>query len=102
MIIVFILLFIAFILLFMEKFTNEPKYTAIIIEPREHKALEHVLTNFTKMLNNDWQFIVFHGNLNETYVSNIINRIDKNRINMIIIHYYIIKHFMIIYQQMYF
>ena len=30
------------------------KYTAIIVEPRKHKALELVLTNFLKNLNDYW------------------------------------------------
>ena len=38
------------------------KYTAIIIEPREHKALNYVLTNFYNNLSDEWQIIVFHGN----------------------------------------
>ena len=59
------------------------KYTAIIIEPREHKALEYVLTNFYNNLSNEWQIIVFHGNKNIKYVENIINKFNKNRIKLI-------------------
>ena len=33
---------------------NNAKYTAIIIEPRTHKALEFVLNNFLENLNDDW------------------------------------------------
>lgn len=48
-------------------------YTAIIIEPRKHKALEFVLKNILENLNNDWNVIVFHGNLNKEYIKNILN-----------------------------
>jgi hypothetical protein len=36
-------------------------YTAVIIEPREHKALGFVLHNFFTNLP-DWKFMLFHGN----------------------------------------
>lgn len=62
---------------------NNYKYTAIIIEPREHRALEYVLTNFYNNLSNEWQIIVFHGNKNIKYVENIINKFNKNRIKLI-------------------
>ena len=59
-------------------------YTAVIIEPRKHKALFHVLKNFTSMLDNKWNFIIFHGNQNYEFVKNIIDKLDdKNRIKMI-------------------
>jgi hypothetical protein len=64
----------------------DSKYTAVIIEPREHKALEYVLTNFLENLNSDWNIIVFHGNKNNKYVNDIINmKLEKykNRIKMI-------------------
>lgn len=53
--------------------SNKNLYTAIIIEPRKHKALEFVLNNFTSMLDERWSFIIFHGNNNEDYVKDIIN-----------------------------
>jgi hypothetical protein len=59
------------------------KYTAIIVEPREHKALDYVLTNFYNNLSDEWQIIVFHGNNNTRYVKNIINKFNKNRIKLI-------------------
>lgn len=52
---------------------NRKKYTALIIEPRKHKALEFVLKNFLMNLNNDWSIIIFHGNLNKEYVQNIVD-----------------------------
>jgi hypothetical protein len=47
-------------------------YSAVIIEPRQHKALSFVLRNFLENLSNEWNIIVFHGNLNIDYVNNII------------------------------
>ena len=59
-------------------------YTAIIVEPRCHKALKFVLHNFYKNLSNEWNIILFHGNQNEQFSRNIINEFsNKNRINMI-------------------
>ena len=54
-------------------------YTAVIIEPRKHRALQLVLSNFNKNLNEDWKFLIYHGNLNEEYVREII--IHNNMIN---------------------
>jgi hypothetical protein len=69
-----------------EKFsTYNNKYTAIIIEPREHKALSFVLKNFLENLSDEWNIIIMHGNKNIDYINNIINN-DlseyKNRIIM--------------------
>ena len=61
-------------------------YTAVIVEPREHKAFEFVLDNFLKNLSNEWNFIIFHGNKNEQFVNDIINNKFsqyKNRITLI-------------------
>ena len=65
---------------------NNNKYTAIIIEPRNHKALQLVLTNFLENLSDEWNIIIMHGNNNITYIDNIINNNltqYKNRIKMI-------------------
>lgn len=74
---IILLLFIFYIIyqnrIKIEEFTNR-KYTAIIIEPREHKALEFVLTNFLENLSDDWNIIIFHGNNNVEYIKNIINK----------------------------
>jgi hypothetical protein len=61
-------------------------YTAIIVEPREHKALPYVLENFMKNLSEEWSFIIFHGNKNLQLIHNIINdklRAHKHRIKLI-------------------
>jgi hypothetical protein len=60
-------------------------YTAVIIEPRKHKALSFVLKNFLMNLSNEWNMIVFHGNKNIEYINDIINKelIEyKNRIQL--------------------
>lgn len=62
-------------------------YTAVIIEPREHKALEFVLHNFFKNLSEEWGFIIFHGKLNKNFIENIVfNKLNtfKHRIDKLI------------------
>lgn len=62
------------------------KYTAIIVEPRKHAALFFVLENFLKNLSDEWNIIIFHGNLNIEFINNIIetNLYNyKSRISMI-------------------
>lgn len=75
-----ILLFILFLLENREKpnkkesfeNSNPFQYTAVIVEPRKHPAMEFVLKNFTQNLDSRWSFLVFHGNSNKEYVENII------------------------------
>lgn len=65
----------------LESFSNKEKMTAIIIEPREHKAFEFVINNFLENLSDNWDFIIFHGNKNKIYIENIINNIlNKNKL----------------------
>ena len=59
--------------IFNEGFENNTLYTAVIVEPRKHRALRYVLNNFCTNLNEDWQFIIFHGNLNKEFVQEIID-----------------------------
>ena len=59
------------------------KYTAIIIEPRKHRALHFVLTNFLHNLSNDWNIIIFHGINNVEYVKDIVDSIETDRISLI-------------------
>ena len=58
-------------------------YTAIIVEPRKHLALEFVLNNFLENLNNDWNIIIYNGNKNKDYLQNIINTKLQQYINRI-------------------
>ena len=63
-------------------------YTAVIIEPREHKALGFVLHNFFTNLS-DWNFMLFHGNnkkfidaLFENELKPFIDRITFIKLNV--------------------
>jgi len=57
----------------LEKYSNNEKYTAVIVEPREHNALEFVLNNFLTNLSDSWNIIIFHGTENINYINNIID-----------------------------
>jgi len=68
----------------MENYSNE--YTAVIVEPRQHKALEFVLDNALNNLSDSWNIIIMHGNNNKEYINNMINdklHKFKNRITMV-------------------
>lgn len=59
------------------------KYTAIMIEPRKHKALHFVLNNMLEYLPNDWKIILFHGINNEEYSIEIANKLNvKERLQL--------------------
>jgi hypothetical protein len=65
---------------------KEDRYTAIIIEPREHRALEFVLNNFLENLSEQWDIIIFHGNKNINFINNLLNTtlVDyKNKVKLI-------------------
>ena len=47
-------------------------YTAIIIEPRCHEALNFVLGNFLNNLNSFWSIIILYGNANKDFLFKII------------------------------
>jgi len=62
-------------------------YTALIIEPRKHKAMEFVLENFLDNLDERWSFIIYHGTENLEWLNEIINRNqfifkNKNRLTL--------------------
>jgi hypothetical protein len=76
-IILIILIILICVLLYFQRNTfintnNKFKYTAVIVEPRKHKALKYVLNNFLENLNDDWHVLIMHGNLNEEYINDII------------------------------
>jgi hypothetical protein len=84
------LLFVIGLMLYIEctkeNMDQKAQYTAIIIEPREHKALSFVLRSFLNNLSSQWDVIVFHGNKNIQYLENIITNDlaeHKNRIKLI-------------------
>jgi hypothetical protein len=61
-------------------------YTAIIVEPRKHKALEFVLTNVCECLTRNWKIVLFHGTTNVEYVTLIVDRLNSvfdNRIQLV-------------------
>ena len=65
---------------------NNILYTAIIIEPRKHKAIEFVLTNICECLTSEWNIIFFHGKNNVEYVEKIVEKINnlfENRITLV-------------------
>lgn len=61
------------------------KYTAIIIEPRKHCAIEFVLNNICECLSDEWNVILFHGTTNTDYVKKIVenNTQFENRVKLI-------------------
>jgi len=89
--IIYIIILIILILLYIkfnepDTFSNKGIYTAIIIEPRKHKALEFVLNNFLKNLSKEWNIIIFHGNKNINFINNMFNTTlinYKNRVKFI-------------------
>lgn len=56
------------------------RYTAVIIEPRRHKALEFVLKNALENLDSSWKILLFHGTQNEEYSQEIQQRLNTNRL----------------------
>lgn len=59
------------------------KHTAVIIEPRKHKALKFVLENMLECLSNNWKILFFHGEDNEDYAREIVSDKSKSRISLI-------------------
>jgi hypothetical protein len=48
------------------------EYCAVIVEPRNHKALSFVLENFLKNLSDEWFIVIIHGINNIDFIENII------------------------------
>jgi hypothetical protein len=71
---------VVYVLWFKEPDYSSAKFTAIIVEPRKHKALDFVLGNFLENLDERWRIIVFHGTENEAFVKDIIAAKQSNRI----------------------
>jgi hypothetical protein len=72
---------------------NISDYTAIIVEPREHAALEFVLSNFLENLTDNWSIVILHSDKNKDYLNNVIQnipnaaeRIQKVKINVDNLH----------------
>lgn len=58
------------------------KYTAVIVEPRCHKALGFVLENFFQNLSDEWSFIIFHGTENDGFCRDVVK--DLNSYNRVV------------------
>jgi hypothetical protein len=61
------------------------KYTAIMVEPRKHRAYEYVLSNFMKNLSVEWQIVLVVGDDNIDYVMDIVNRLTNNLDHRIVV-----------------
>jgi hypothetical protein len=51
----------------------DEKYSAIIVEPRKHKALSFVLKNALTNLPDNWNIVIMYGNKNKQFVMDIID-----------------------------
>lgn len=59
-------------------------FTVVLVEPRTHKALEFVVQNLLENLSSEWTMILYHGNLNLAFVTDIRNRSPfKERIQLV-------------------
>jgi len=61
------------------------KYTAIIMEPRKHRALSFVIKNILENLNSEWNLKIYHGTLNKDFVNNLLETelsMFRNRISL--------------------
>ncbi len=54
-------------------------YTAIIVEPRKHKALEFVIKNMLNCLSPEWEIVLFHGTKNVDYSKKIVDTMPRVR-----------------------
>lgn len=64
---------------------KKESYTAIMIEPRQHPAMQFVLQNFLENLDSRWSFILYHGIDNEDWMKTIVGGCsieDQNRITL--------------------
>ena len=58
-------------------------YTAVIVEPRQHRAMPLVVKNFlTHLPATEWKFLVMHGVSNKTFVEENVLMLDPLRIQL--------------------
>ena len=59
-------------------------YTAIIVEPRKHAALEFVLNNFLENLDLNWNIKIYHGTQNKVWLEELLknNFSNNSRISL--------------------
>lgn len=50
------------------------KFTAIILEPRKHRALSFVVRNILTNLDSRWSVIIFHGTTNSEWVQELLKK----------------------------
>ena len=50
------------------------KSTAVIVEPREHKALGYVIQNAIENLDDNWDIMIFHGIKNKQFLLDMIEK----------------------------
>lgn len=66
------------ILIFAAKFfytSSKPeRYTAVIVEPRKHRATEFVLTNILTILDERWHVVFYHGTENGDWVKGLVEQ----------------------------
>jgi hypothetical protein len=68
-------------------------YTAVIVEPRIHRAWKLVLNNFLTNLDERWDFIIVCGLLNKDFLTELIETNFKEHKNRITIHQLNIENF---------
>ena len=56
--------------------------TAIIVEPRKHRALEFVIKNVLDNLPANWNIQIHHGTRNQQFVEEIVRQLPSNRITL--------------------
>jgi hypothetical protein len=69
--------------------SNPIPCTAVLVEPRQHKALEYVLNNACECLPETWPIVFFHGTQNAEYATNIVDKLNSiydRRIVMVNLH----------------
>ena len=55
-----------------EVVVNTP-YSAVMVEPRQHRATSFVLRNFLENLDERWTIVVIHGEDNQQFLQDILN-----------------------------
>jgi hypothetical protein len=54
--------------------SSSERYTAVIVEPRKHRATQFVLTNILTNLDERWDVIFYHGTENGEWVRQIVEQ----------------------------
>jgi len=63
-------------------------YTAIIVEPRKHRAMQFVIQNALDNLSDEWAVIIFHGTDNIDHTDTVIASLPqyKHRISKVMLN----------------